>query len=124
MKIINQTKATVLAEDALLADNFWKRMVGLLGKDALRPGQALILKPCNCVHTFFMRFPIDCLFVDKNKIVIKTISCLKPFKITPLYFSSHLVIELPEGAITSSYTREGDTLLFEPQSPKEGRFSK
>ncbi|MDD5155797.1 MAG: DUF192 domain-containing protein, partial [Candidatus Omnitrophica bacterium] len=94
---------------------FWNRMVGLLGRSTpLRPGEAVIIKPCNCVHTLFMRFPIDCLFVDKHNRIIKTIPRLQPFRVTPLYFSSSLVIELADGAIDSSATRPGDTLLFAP----------
>jgi len=111
MQIINQSKKTILAEEVLLADTFVKRMVGLLlHNKPLKSGQALILKPCNCVHTFFMRFSIDCLFVDKQKKVIKALHNLLPFRITPLYLSSQLVIELPAGTILSSATQEGDIL--------------
>jgi len=113
MKIINQSKTTILAEEALSADTFLRRMVGLLSSSRpLKPGQALIIKPCSCVHTFFMRFTIDCLFVDKQKKVIKSLPNLIPFRITPLFLSSQLVVELPAGTITSTSTQEGDILEF------------
>ncbi len=112
MKIANETKHTILANDVIIADTFLKRIKGLLGKKSIRQDEALILRPCNCVHTFFMRFTIGCLFVDKNKKVVKLISHLKPFRITPTCFPSSLVIELSPEAIESSATQEGDTLVF------------
>jgi len=112
MQIRNKTRGTLLADKAIMADTPFKRIKGLLGRQALREGEALILKPCNCVHTFFMRFPIDCLFVDKNKRVIKMISHLNPFRITGLCFSSSMVIELPLETIRNSATQEGDTFSF------------
>ncbi|MFH1397215.1 MAG: DUF192 domain-containing protein [Candidatus Omnitrophota bacterium] len=110
MKITNQTKNTVLADNVVVADTFFKRGLGLLGRKEFKPGLALILDPCNSIHTFFMRFSIDILFVDKNKRVIKAISNLKPFRITPVYFSSAIAIELPAGTIQLSSTSQNDTL--------------
>jgi len=113
MKITNQNRGTLLAREAILADTSFKRIQGLLGKERLDAGCALILKPCNSIHTFFMRFAIDVLFVDKNARVIKAISSLKPFRITPVYINSALAIELPSGAIASTQTVEGDAILID-----------
>lgn len=110
MKIINITKNTVISEDAVLADVPFKRMKGLLGKKYLGKSEALILKPCNSVHTFFMRFPIDVLFLDKNNRVVKAINSLKPFRVTPIYFTATLAIELPIGTIQGTSTRQDDIL--------------
>jgi hypothetical protein len=112
MKIINLTKNKVLSDDAILANALFQRIKGLLGRKDFRTGEALIIKPCNSVHTFFMRFPIDILFVDKNNRVIEVIPYLKPFRLTPVYFSASFVIELPAGTLKSSSTQEGDTLLL------------
>jgi len=57
VKITNQTKNTVLAAHAAVADRLFKRIKGLLGKKGLGEGEALIIRPCNSIHTFFMRFP-------------------------------------------------------------------
>ncbi len=75
VKIINKTKNTILAEEAYIADTVFSRVKGLLGKQSLDEGSALIIKPCNSIHTFFMRFPIDVFFVDRNNKIVK-ITCL------------------------------------------------
>ena len=110
MKLYNKTKNIVLAENVIVADSFFKRMKGLLGRKELNPGEGLILKPCNSVHTFFMRFPIDIVFVDKNNKVIKTVLSLRPFFLTGIYLSSHSCIELPSGTINSTSTVKGDII--------------
>lgn len=117
MKIINETKKIVLAENANLADTPFKRIKGLLGRRSLEDREALIIKPCNSIHTFFMNFPIDALFVDSNNKVIKATTFLNPFRFTPIYFQSAYVIELPAGTILSSNTSTGDFLLLCPSSP-------
>src|SRR3989338_255611 len=110
MELINKTKNTRLAKDIVIANTPVKRMKGLLGKKEFREGQALILKPCNSIHTFFLRFAIDVLFVDKENKIIEAISCLKPFRLTRIYWVSALAIELPSGIILSRQTQAGDTL--------------
>lgn len=110
MKITNITKGAVLAEQAIMADTFLKRAKGLLGRRRLENSGALILRPCNSVHTFFMRFNIDVLFVDRNNSVIEAVSGLKPFRITGIHFNAAYVVELPEGIIKFSSTSPGDIL--------------
>lgn len=111
--IINQSKNRVLAEDAMIANTFFARIKGLLGRKNFEPGQALILKPCDSIHTFFMRFPIDILFVGKDNKVIKAISSLKPFRLTAIYFNATFALELPAGTIQSSSTCRGDLILIQ-----------
>ncbi|MDD2679209.1 MAG: DUF192 domain-containing protein [Candidatus Omnitrophica bacterium] len=113
MKIINQTRNTILAQDTFVADTFLKRIKGLLGKKEFRPGQAIILNPSNSIHTCFMRFPIDILFVDKNNRVLQAVANLRPFRFSPLSFKSRLIIELPAGTICSTSTSQGDQLILE-----------
>ena len=71
LKILNLTRNAILAEKAIIADSFFRRLQGLLGQDSLASGAGLILKPCDSIHTFFMRFPIDAAFVDKNNRVTR-----------------------------------------------------
>lgn len=113
MRIINKQKNTVLADDAVLADTLLKRMRGLLGYKEIKKGQALILNPCNSIHTFFMKFPIDVLFLNKNNQVIKIIHSMKPFRLSNIYLSSILAVELPIGTIEASRTKKGDIICFE-----------
>jgi len=113
LKIINSTKNTILAEDAVTASTLWRRMKGLLGEGSLNKGSAMVLKPCNSVHTFFMRFAIDVIFVDDKNCVIKTFTQLKPFRLSPVYYNAAFAIELPFGAVKESATSAGDFLILE-----------
>jgi hypothetical protein len=112
MKIINKTKNTTLSDKVIIAQTPLARLKGLLGKKEFKNGEALIIKPCNSIHTFFMRFAIDVLFVGKDNRVIKAFHRLVPFRLTPVYFNSRLVIELPVGTLETTSTKEGDTLFL------------
>jgi uncharacterized membrane protein (UPF0127 family) len=114
VKIFNLTKNTLLAENAMLADNPFSRTKGLLGRKGLNPGEALVLKPCNSIHTFFMRFPIDVIFVNRQLKVVAAIPALKPYRLSRIYFSAGMAIELPTGGLALSSTAVGDTLFFSP----------
>jgi hypothetical protein len=110
MRLINQTKKTVLAEDVYFADTPFRRIKGLLGRKSFNQGQALVIKPCNSIHTFFMRFPIDLLFLDKNNKVVQAIPDVRPFRISSIYFQANYVIELPPGTINATSTSVADIL--------------
>lgn len=112
MKIINKTNNNIIADEAVIANTPLKRMKGLLGEKELAQGKALVLDPCNSIHMLFMRFAIDVLFVDKNNRVVKAISSIKPFHFSPIYLKSKLAIELPADTISSTLTKEGDTILI------------
>jgi uncharacterized membrane protein (UPF0127 family) len=110
MRLINQTKDIVLAEDVLIANTFFTRVKGLLGKRVFLSNQALILDPCNSVHTFFMHFPIDVLFIDKDYKVIEAIFGLNPNRISRTYWHSNKTIELPAGKLEITNTQVQDQL--------------
>ena len=110
MKIINVTRNTVLADNAIVAKTLLSRIIGLLNRKSLNQGEALVITHCSSIHTIFMRFSIDVLFVDKENKVIKAISNLKPFRLTYIYPRSSYVIELPTGTIESTHTQETDEL--------------
>lgn len=112
MIVFNKTRNTILAEHAEIADTAFQRMKGLLGRPCLASASALILKPGNSVHTFFMKFPIDVLFVDNLGSVVKAVSDMKPFRLTPIYFSAKLIVEFPAGVIAATSTRKGDIIEF------------
>ena len=112
MKIINVTKNSILAEEVIVAETPLKRIKGLLGKKEFNRGEAIILKPCNSIHTFFMHFPIDVLFVDKQNQVIKAIPLLSPCRLTRIYFNASFAIELPCGTLESTFTSTGDIIII------------
>jgi len=110
MRVVNTSKNTILADNAELANTFLKRLIGLLNRKALNPGEALILAPSNSIHSFFMRFTIDVLFLDKSGKVIRTLPSFKPFRLSPICFNSHSVIEFPENTLELTQTQPGDII--------------
>ncbi|MFA5118822.1 MAG: DUF192 domain-containing protein [Candidatus Omnitrophota bacterium] len=113
MFIKNETKNAVLADKAVIAKSLFERIKGLLGEKELETGKALVLDPCNSIHCFFMRFTIDALFLTKDNRVVKALSEIKPFQVSPIYWKAVKVIELPAGTIKTTHTSEGDIITFE-----------
>jgi uncharacterized protein len=87
------------------------RRQGLLGRRALAAGEALVLAPCSSVHTAFMRFPIDLVFVSRDGRVLKTAAAVRPWRIR-LAWRAFAVVELAEGSLDSSGTTPGDVIVL------------
>lgn len=100
-----------IASDLKTADSLFSRTKGLLGRKSLPEGEGLWIKRCNSIHTAFMKFPIDVLFVDKDLKVIHMYENLKPWRITRLHFRATSVIELPAGTLASSTQGKSESLL-------------
>ena len=113
MKVINKSKSTVVAKEAKIADTFKTRCIGLLNRKTLPPNEALIVTRCQSIHMFFMRFPIDVIFVDKDDNVVGLVREIKPFRLSPIYFSASFAVEAAVGAIERSQTQLGDRIIFE-----------
>ena len=112
--MVNRTRGKVLATRAEQASGFYERFLGLMGRKELPFGEALHLVPCNSIHTFFMRIPIDAVFLDEDGKVAKAYPALPPWRVTGVYFKVRSVLELPAGTLAGSETVEGDKLAFEP----------
>ncbi len=112
MHAINTRTGKILATNVKVADTLFTRMKGLLGRKDLPQGEALWIKPCFSVHTFFMKFPIDVLFLDKENQVIAVLSDLKPNRLTKLYPTAFSVLELPTGTIDATDTALGDRIAM------------
>lgn len=110
MKAINVTRNSLLADALLRADTFWSNLVGLLGRRSLPAGNGLWLIPCQSVHTFGMRFPIDVLFLDGANRVIHLVEHMRPFRVSRHLVSARSVLELPVNTVASSQTRIGDQI--------------
>lgn len=106
----NLTKGSTVARRLSLADTFGKRLRGLMGRAELPQGEGLLITPCNSIHTFFMRFPIDVLFIDEHRCVVHLIPALKPYRLSPLVRAARSVVELPAGTIARTRTETGDRL--------------
>jgi len=110
MPIHNITQQSILAQDAVIADNPFKRMKGLLGREALNSSEALVITGCNSIHMLFMKFTIDVVFVDRNNRVVGLTPRIKPFQLSPVFWKSACAIELPAGTIEATRTCVGDQL--------------
>lgn len=111
MKISNLTRQVVLAHSVEVADHAATRRKGLLGRNELLAGEGLWIVPCESVHTFGMRFPIDLVYLDRSKEVKKVKSGVRPWRLSAC-LSAHSVVELASGAIQMTMTRPGDKLEF------------
>jgi uncharacterized membrane protein (UPF0127 family) len=117
-KIVNLTRQTILADRVELADRAATRNKGLLGRSGLEPGEGLWITPCEAVHTFGMRFPIDLVYVDRAKRVRKVRSSVRPWRMSAC-LSAHSVVELASGTVCETQTKAGDKLEFSPLSALE-----
>ncbi len=105
----NARTGTVLANRIEAAVDRTTRNRGLLGRDGLDAGSALILAPCKSIHTWFMRFPIDVVFVRRDGRIVKVAADLRAWRLAAS-FRAFAVIELPAGVLASTDTRPGDEL--------------
>lgn len=112
MKAINKTKNVSIAEDVRIANNPFTRMVGLLLDSYLPQNCGLVIEPGKQIHSFFMRFTFDALFIDKNGIVVHLIENMKPWGASKLVLKSRKVFELPAGTIEKTGTEVGDEIEF------------
>ncbi len=82
---------------------------GLLGRSGLAPGAALIIAPCNAVHTFAMQFPIDILFASRDGVVVKTKPSVPKSRLA-FAWGAFATIEMAAGELARSGVRPGDRL--------------
>lgn len=101
-----------MAEAADVADTSVKRRTGLLKHEALLPGEGLWIVPCEAVHTFWMKFDIDVLYLSKKKTVLKIRERMPRRRISACLWA-HSVLELPSGMAAATSTAVGDQLEFE-----------
>ena len=110
MRAINSRNGRIIATELQVAHTPWSRARGLLGKRALRQGEGLLIRPCMGVHTFFMKFQIDVVFLDRSNRVLATVEGLKPQRVTRLIMSSSCVLETAAGTVAFSGTSPGDRI--------------
>lgn len=112
IKVLNLTRHTAVGDRVQLAGEGQSRRKGLLGRDGLDGGEGLWIVPCEAVHTFWMRFPIDLIYLDRKHRVLKIRSHVRPWRLSAC-LRAHSVIELPSGTVASTRTMRGDTLEIE-----------
>lgn len=83
-----EADGVVVCERCEVADGFWTRARGLLGRPGLEPGHGMLIRPAGSVHTFFMRFPIDCVFLDRELRVVAVRDAVRPWRVAAAKGSS------------------------------------
>jgi len=96
-----------------VADNFWQRFWGLMGRKQLEDGRGLLLEGCSGIHTCFMKFPIDVVYLDRNFKVLNY-ETVKPWKLGSLIKGACHVLELPAGA--GNQLKQGQSIALIPYS--------
>ena len=112
IKVFNLTRHRQIAAFVQLAGDNRNRKKGLLGRESLDAGEGLWIVPCEAVHTFWMRFPIDLIYLDRRQRVVKTRSGVPPWRLSAC-LRAHSVLELPAGTIRQTQTMRGDRLALD-----------
>ncbi len=108
IKLVNKKNGSVVSAQVAEARSFFERLKGLMFDEGMSEFDGLLIIPCNSIHTFFMRFNIDVIFLDKNFKVVKIIKNLAPWRMTRFYFSAFQVLEMKGGSLASD-VEEGDS---------------
>jgi uncharacterized membrane protein (UPF0127 family) len=108
--VYNKTRETFVATEASVADSYFRRLIGLLGKTKrwARLGCGLWIVPSRGVHTIGMMFPIDLIFLSKEKEVVHIEEHVRPFRISRVSLKASSVLELPPHTIYRTGTKVGD----------------
>ncbi len=115
MKIVNRTQGTLLGSQISLADTWWSRFRGYLGRSAPKTGEGILLAPCSSIHTFGMVFPLDVVFLNSEGAVLELQEGLRPWRLCRGAVGSRYVLELPEGTVSATRTTVGDELSWTPE---------
>lgn len=116
----NRTRTTYLATELMIARTHWSRFRGLMATDTsrFRRGQGLWISPSHGIHTFAMRFPIDAVYLDQERIVIHIEEGLKPWRLAAVRVLAASVLELPVGTVRESQTVLGDKVDIFLERPR------
>ena len=109
---VRTAEGTVVCERCEVAESALARMRGLLGRSGLEPGTGMLIDAAPSVHMFFMRFPIDVVFLDRDRKVVGVRHGLRPWRVAGAR-RAVAALELPAGAAAAAGVEQGDVLVFE-----------
>lgn len=99
----------VICNNMMVASDLYLRLKGLMFSEELPGCDGFLIKPCNSIHTFFMRYSLDLVFLDNNFKIVKVFYDLSPWRMTWVYFRSHQVLEMKAGTLKKNLN-PGETL--------------
>lgn len=106
---LKSSKGEIICNKMIVARDMMLRIKGLMFSADLPDCDGFLIAPCNSIHTFFMRYPLDIVFLDKNFKVVKVIYDLSPWRMTWMYLRSHQVLEMKAGTLIKNLNK-GETL--------------
>ena len=112
MKVRNITRDRILGDGIRGASSPFSRMKGLLGVEALSPGEGLWICPCNSIHSLGMAFEFDALFLNGGMRVVALYRRFRKNRLSRIYWNARGVLELPGGTIERTGTEVGDEIEF------------
>jgi uncharacterized protein len=110
--VLRRAGGEIVCDRCEMADTVPTRMRGLLGRTGMDPGHGLLIKPTNSVHMFFMRFPIDVVFLDRELVVRKVVEALAPWRLAGCR-GAKAALELPAGEAARRGVTAGERLVLE-----------
>ena len=120
IRLRNRTTGEVILDDVTVARTGWARTRGLLGRRGLAPECGLALPGCAAIHTWFMRFPIDVIFADREGRVLRRVERLRPWRFA-LCPGGRTVIEMAAGRLADRPVRVGDEVALEDEGESTWR---
>jgi len=115
----NRTRSAYLATDLVIARTHWSRFRGLMATSAsaFPRGRGLWISPSRGIHTFAMRFPIDAVYLDRDRIVVHIEEDLRPWRLAAVRLQATSILELPPGTVRETKTALGDQIDIILESP-------
>ena len=108
----------VVADHVEVADTLSSRFMGLMFRRELLPGHGLLIRPCNSIHMFFMRFALDVVFIDGDGRVVRLLDSIRPWRVSSLVRGAKAAIELPAGTASRAALASGTVMrLLETATP-------
>jgi hypothetical protein len=109
---VNLSNGAELANNLSTADTFFKRLKGLMFSKSLPAGHGLLIRPCQSIHTFFMNYSIDVLYISKDFEIVGLDETLKPATVGKFQKRAYLCLELPAGTIRKTKTKIGNYVII------------
>jgi uncharacterized membrane protein (UPF0127 family) len=113
MALVRKEDGAAVSGRCVVADSAWLRTKGLLGRSSIDEDEGILIRPCSSIHMFFMRFPIDAVFLDRDLRVLRVAAELKPWHMAGKR-GAKMVLELPAGRCARVGLQEGERLSVEP----------
>lgn len=121
LRVVNRTRGSTLGDRVALADRWWLRMRGLLGRPPIAEGEGMLLAPCTAVHMRGMRYPLDVAILAADGRVVAVYAGLGPGERTRWrHPGARCTLELPAGTLRRTGTAEGDVLAWSPAHTPSG----